>query len=72
MRKLRDSHIVGDFEGWDGDKVYELDDGSRWELTLYQYKYVYRHRPRVRIWQDGGRYLFDVEGMNGKVEVRAV
>ena len=69
MRKLHDSYIVGDFEGWDGDKVYQLDDGSRWELASYQYSYVYSYRPRAQIWEDGGRYLLEVEGMSERVEV---
>jgi len=32
MQKHKDSCIADDFEGWDGDTVYELDDGSKWEL----------------------------------------
>jgi len=37
MQKHKDSCITGDFEGWDGDTVYELDDGSKWELVSYTY-----------------------------------
>jgi hypothetical protein len=33
MQKHKDSYITGDFEGWDGDTVYELDGGSKWELV---------------------------------------
>ena len=35
MQKIKDCYIVDDFEGWDGDAVYELDDGSKWELVSY-------------------------------------
>lgn len=72
MQKYIDSYIVGDFEGWDGDAVYELDDGSRWELASYRYVYVFRYHPHVIVWREGARYYLEVEGMPDKQEVRAV
>lgn len=70
MRLVYDSRISDDFEGWDGDKVYELDNGTKWELTSYRYRYHYSYRPRARIWDDRGQYMLDVDGMNEKVPVR--
>lgn len=72
MQKYKDSCIDDDFEGWNGDTIYELADGSKWELTSYTYSYTYSYRPRAIIWQDGGRYLLEVEGMADKQEVREV
>ena len=70
MIKVRDTCISGDFEGWDGDKIYELDDGSEWELSSYTYSYHYCYRPKATLWKDGGRYYLEVKGMRNKVEVR--
>jgi len=70
MRLVYDSHISGEFEGWDGDKVYLLDNGSRWEMTSYRYSYRYSYRPRAQIWDDGGQFLLEVDGMSEKVRVR--
>ncbi len=39
MEKIRETRISGEFNGWDGETVYELDDGSRWELAQYRYEY---------------------------------
>jgi hypothetical protein len=72
MHKYIDSYIIGDFEGWDGDTVYELDDGSRWELTTYNYVYVFRYRPRAIVWREGVRYFLEVEGMPDRQEVREI
>jgi hypothetical protein len=72
MNKHIDSYIAGDFEGWDGDAVYELDDGSRWELLEYQYRYAYQYRPRARVWRDGVHYYLEVAGMDGRPEVREI
>ena len=70
MRLVYDSRISDDFEGWDGDKVFALDNGTKWELTSYRYRYHYSYRPRARIWEDRGQYVLDVDGMNEKVPVR--
>lgn len=72
MQKYKETCIADDFEGWDGDTIYELDDGTKWELASYSYSYTYSFRPRAIIWRDGGRYLLEVQGMNDKQEVREV
>jgi len=72
MQEYRDSYITDEFEGWDGDTVYELDDGSKWELVSYTYSYSYSYRPKAVIWQDAGRYFLEVQNMNDKQEVREV
>jgi hypothetical protein len=72
MQKHKGSCISGDFEGWHGDKAYELDDGSKWELVSYTYAYSYSYRPRAIIWRDGGRHYLEVQNMNDKQEVREV
>ena len=72
MQKHLDSYIAGEFEGWDGDALYELDDGSRWELVEHRYLYSYRYRPHAIVWRDGMRYYLEVEGMSERPEVREI
>ena len=72
MQKYKSSYIANEFEGWDGNAIYELDDGTKWELTSYTYSYSYSYRPKATIWRDGGRYYLEVATMNGKKEVRQV
>jgi hypothetical protein len=69
MQKYRSTYISDEFEGWDGDTVYELDDGTKWKLATYQYKYVYKYRPKATLWRDGGRYYLEVDGMGKPVHV---
>ncbi len=40
MQKYKETYIRDEFEGWNGDTVYELDDGSKWELTSYTYSFL--------------------------------
>lgn len=70
MEVIFDGRIEDEFEGWDGDKVYELTNGSKWELCSYKYKYIYKYRPKARILGDGGSYYLEVEGLDEKVRVR--
>ena len=72
MQKYKESYIAEEFEGWDGDTVYELDDGSKWELASYTYSYSYSYRPKAIIWREGGRYYLEVATMKDKQEVREV
>jgi hypothetical protein len=51
--------IKGEFNGWDGDAIFELDNGTRWQQKKYKYKYKYR--PMAKIWKDGGRYYIEVD-----------
>lgn len=72
MQLYMESRIVDEFEGWDGDAVYELDNGSKWELASYTYSYRYKYRPKAKIWRDGSKYLLEVDGMSGKKAVRRI
>ena len=66
------SRIAGEFNGWDGDNIYELDNGTKWQQAQYKYKYKYKHRPIVKIWKDGSKYMLEVEGMSEMIQVRRV
>lgn len=72
MHKYTSSYIRGDFYGWRGDAVYELEDKSRWQLVAYSYDTQYVHRPKARVWHERGRYYLEVEGMDERKEVRRV
>ena len=72
MQKYKDTYIEDEFEGWDGDTTYVLDDGSRWELVNYTYSYSFSYRPKAIIWREGGRYYLEVAGMQDKQQGQEV
>ncbi len=72
MQLVTESRIEGDFEGFDGDRVYRLVNGQKWQQAHFKYRYFYQYQPVARIWNDGGQYLLDVEGMNEMIAVRRV
>jgi hypothetical protein len=59
-----ESYISGDFEGWDGDTIFQLDNGQIWKQTSYAYYYHYAYRPRVLIYQGDGCYKMKVENVD--------
>lgn len=69
MKKIYDSYISDEFEGWNGESIYKLDNGTLWRLASYQYSYSYSYRPKASIYSDQGRYFLEVQGMGQVVEV---
>ena len=72
MQLKYDSRIAGEFNGFNGDAVFELTNGSKWQQAKYKYKYKYKHRPKAKIWKDGSRYYIEVDCMREMIQVRRV
>lgn len=60
--------VEDEWNGWDGDTIVKLTDGTIWRQVEYRYEYKYAYRPRVAI--TGGAML--VEGMSRPVRVERV
>lgn len=60
------SRLVGDWNGWAGDTVVELDNGSVWQQVEYYYRYQYRYRPTATVTSN----KMEVEGMPRAVRVQ--
>ena len=54
-----ETHISGDFEGWDSDKMYQLDNGLK--VTSYTYNYTYSYHPPISLYYCDSWYA-SVEG----------
>jgi hypothetical protein len=49
-----ETHIVGEFNGWDSETLYKLDNGSIWQQSNYHYHYHYAYHPSVIIYPGRG------------------
>lgn len=58
--KVIKSRIKGNFEGFSGETVYTLMDGSVWQQSQYKYVYKYAYTPSVLIYQIGGSWKMQV------------
>ena len=64
-----ESYIEGNFEGWDGDTIFKLDNGQIWQQSLYAYTYHYAYHPKVIIYQTDGGYKMKVDGVDKTIYV---
>ena len=61
-------YIDGSWNGWSGETIVQLTDGSVWKQDEYHYEYHYAYRPKVVI--TNGK--MQVDGMSRAVRVRRV
>ena len=70
--KVISSRIKGEFEGWDGDTIFLLDNGQVWKQSAYAYFYKYAYRPEVTIIPNKSGHLLKVEGVSKLLPVELV
>lgn len=58
--------VNGDWEGWEGETLVKMTDGSVWEQAEYHYEYHYAYQPTAEV--SGDQMM--VEGMSRAVQVR--
>lgn len=70
MQKITESYIADEFTGFDGDRIYEFENGQKWKQIRYRYLYIYKYRPRVRVLLGSRGYMLEVDGVDEMIEVR--
>ena len=58
--------VDGTWEGWSGETIVQLTDGSVWRQGEYYYEYRYAYQPKVEITNS----RMQVEGMRRPIRVR--
>jgi hypothetical protein len=66
------SRIIGEFSGWNGRTVFELENGQVWQQSSNGLLIVKLTNPRVTIKKATFSYKLSVEGYNASVSVRRV
>lgn len=65
-----ESRIDGEFNGWDGETIFRLQNGQIWQQASYAYRYNYAYSPRVLIYRSDSVYKLKVDGVEGEIVVR--
>ena len=68
--EIIEAHIDGEFEGWDGETIFKLDNGQIWQQDSYSYTYHYAYRPKTLIVPSNAGYRMIVEGVSDSITVR--
>ena len=67
-----ESNLAGEFNGWEGETMFKLDNGQIWEQAEYAYTYSYSYRPDVTIYQVSGGCRLKVEDEDETILVRRI
>ena len=59
--KNTDNWIKNDFDGWDGDTIIKLSNGSVWEQADYQLELKLTLMPKVVIFKIGNKHFAKVD-----------
>jgi hypothetical protein len=70
--QVLETQIDGDFEGWDGETIFRMMDGTIWQQASYDYSYHYSYMPDVIIYEKAGSYYMKVEDVDDEIEVRRI
>jgi hypothetical protein len=63
-----ESRIDGEFDGWEGETVFRLENGQIWQQTSPSARYHYSRNPRVTI--TAAPHRLRVEGIPYEIAVR--
>ncbi len=67
-----ETQIDGDFEGWDGETIFKMRNGSIWQQVSYDYTYHYAYAPDVLIYSKNGSNYMRVEGVDDEIRVQRI
>jgi len=67
-----DGTIISEFNGFDGESVFEFNNGQVWKQAEYKYAYHYAYRPEANVRNSGNGFVLQVEGMDETVLVRRI
>ena len=66
---VSDGYIDGEFEGWEGETVFEMSDGTIWLQSEYSYLYQYAYNPEAIVFRKDNNYFLKVEDVDDILQV---
>lgn len=67
-----ETKIDGTFNGWNGESIFKMKNGSVWQQASYAYQYHYAYNPDVTIYLKDGKNYMKVEGVNEALHVKRI
>lgn len=68
LNNVIESRIDGEFNGWDGESVYKLQNGQKWAQATYKYEYKYAYSPTAIIYESNSGTRMNVAGTTSRVK----
>ncbi|WP_283705697.1 hypothetical protein [Clostridium perfringens] len=67
-----EDYIDGEFNGWEGETIFKLQNGQIWQQDEYDYEYNYEYSPNVLIYDSGCGWRMKVEGIESTIAVKRI
>ena len=64
--------IDGAFDGWNGETIFKMMNGTIWQQAEYSYMYHYAYMPEVQIYEKGDGYYMKVENVDEEIRVNQI
>ncbi len=71
-REVLKTQIDGDFEGWEGETIFKMTNGTIWQQSSYAYTYHYSYMPEVIIYKKDGTYFMKVDDVDDEIAVQQI
>jgi hypothetical protein len=72
MKLVAETKINGEFSGWDGETVFELANGQKWQQARFKHQYRFKYMPRVKIWEVDGKHYLEVDCMTEMLPIKRI
>lgn len=59
---IYDGKIDGEFQGFNDEVLFKMNNGTYWVQAQYQYWYHYAYCPDATITKENGKYILTVDG----------
>lgn len=69
LANVVETRIDGEFNGWDGETIFNMMNGQIWKQSNYAYQYHYAYMPDVLIYEFNGSWVMKVEGVDETINV---
>lgn len=70
--EIVESHVNGEFVGWDGTTLVKLTNGQIWQQNQYYHRKYYAYMPKVFVFSSNGQYRMKVNGIDKSVGVKLI
>lgn len=67
---VTESRIDGEFNGWEGETIFKLQNGQIWQQSRYAYRYHYSYAPKVLIYKSSTGFMMRVDGVDEPIAVK--
>jgi hypothetical protein len=72
IEQLIETQIKEEFNGWEGETIFKMDNGQIWKQFTYAYKYHYSYKPSVLIYEYNGSWILKVDGVDETIQVTQI